>query len=117
MKISLKAVLLSCFVFPGAGHWYLKRIVPGLLLSLGAAMAIYFVVSGVVNTALELAEDIQKRGLPLDVQTIAEFVSQQTSASMESTNSAMLVFLAFWLLGIIDSYRVGRALENNQGVA
>ena len=70
-----------------------------------------------MNTAFEIAEKIQRGGVPLDVQTIAELVSQQTRTSEESTNSALIALIALWLIGIFDSYRVGRALENARGLA
>jgi hypothetical protein len=38
---------------------YLKRYVHGIILSVGAASASYFIVSVVVTTALEVAEKIQ----------------------------------------------------------
>jgi len=117
LKRSTKAALLSCFVFPGAGHWYLERFTLGLMLSFGAASAVYFIASSAVNTAFEVAEKIQAGGVPLDVQTIAELVSQQTRTSEESTNSALIALIALWLIGMFDSYRVGRALEKARGGA
>ena len=87
------------------------------MLFFGAAAAVYFIASSAMNTAFEIAEKIQRGGVPLDVQTIAELVSQQTRTSEESTNSASIALIALWLIGIFDSYRIGRALENARGLA
>lgn len=106
MKRSTKAVFLSGFVFPGIGHLYLKRYVRGILLSGGAAAAIYFIVSSAVNTALEVAEKIQSGGVPLDVAAITNLVSQQSPGSEQSLNIATIVLVALWLIGIVDSYRL-----------
>jgi len=117
LKSSTKAALLSCFVFPGAGHWYLKRYMLALMLFFGAAAAVYFIASSAFDTALKVAEQIQSGGIPLDVQSIAELVSQQTRTSVESTNSAFIALIALWFIGIFDSYRVGRAIDNAPGGA
>jgi len=87
------------------------------MLSFGAASAVYFIASSAVNTAFEVAEKIQAGGVPLDVQTIAELVSQQTRTGEESKNSALMALIALWLIGMFDSYRVGRALEKARGSA
>jgi len=117
VKRSTKAVLLSGLVFPGIGHMYLKRYVHGIILSVGAASAVYFIVSVVVNTAHEVVEKIQSGGVPLDLGTITDLVSQQSSLSEQSTNIAMIALVACWVIGIADSYRQGRAQEKVEEVA
>lgn len=117
MKNSTKAALLSCFVLPGAGHLYLKRYRFGLLLSVCAVAAVYFIASSAVQTALEVVEKIQGSGVALDADAIAELVSQQSRAGEESTNTAMTALAILWLIGIFDSYRVGRVLDKAEGVA
>ena len=117
MKKSTKAALFSMLVFPGVGHLYLKKYVLGLLLSIGAATATYFIVSSAVQTALEVVENIQGGSIPLEVGTITELVSQQSRASEDSTNIAMIALFTFWVIGILDSFRVGHMLEKFDRVA
>ena len=117
MKKSTKAALLSMLVFPGVGHLYLKKYILGLLLSIGAATATYFIVSSAVQTALEVVENIQGGGIPLEVGSITELVSQQSRASEDSTNIAMIALFTFWVIGILDSFRVGHMLEKFDRVA
>jgi hypothetical protein len=114
MKRSIKAALLSGLVFPGLGHIYLKRYVQGLLLASGAALAIYFVVSTAVHTALDIVEKIEGGGVPLDVKAITDLVSQQSRGTEQLTNVATIALLAFWTIGIAESYRVGRLQERAQ---
>ena len=112
MKRSTKAALLSALVFPGIGHLYLKRFPLGLLLSAGSAFASYFVVSRAVGKALPIAEHIQREGVPLDDGAIARVVSEQSLGADDSSMSiAAITFLAFWLIGIFDSFRLGRIME------
>lgn len=117
MKKSTKAVLLSAFVFPGAGHLYLKQFFFGILLLGGSASAFYFLVSSAVSEALEIVETIQNEGMPPDVDTIASLVSEQSGGAEDSSLSiTTIALLAFWVIGIFDSYRVGRRVEKvNEG--
>jgi TM2 domain-containing membrane protein YozV len=109
MKRSTKAALLSGLVFPGLGHIYLKRYVQGILLVFGTALAIYVIVSTAVDTALDVVEKIEGGGVPLDVKAITDLVSQQSRGTEQLTDIATIALLAFWAIGIADSYRVGRA--------
>jgi hypothetical protein len=117
LKKSTKAALLSMLIFPGVGHFYLKKYVLGLLLSIGAATATYFIVSSAVQTALEVVVKIEGGSIPLEVGTITELVSQQSHASEYSTNIAMIALFTFWIIGMLDSFRVGHMLEKVDGVA
>lgn len=114
MKISTKAALLSGLVFPGLGHMYLKRYIHGVILSLGAASAIYFIVSVVVTTALEVSEKIQGGNVPLDMGAITDLVSQQLSGAERSMNVVMIGLVVIWVIGVADSYRQGRAIEKSE---
>ena len=94
---------------------YLKRYGHGILLAAGAGSALYFIVSVVVTTALDVVGKIQSSGGYLDIGAITDLVSQQLSGAEQSTNAAMIVLLAFWVIGIVDSYRQGRSLEKAAG--
>jgi hypothetical protein len=112
VKKSTKAVLLSAFVFPGVGHLYLKQFVIGIVLAGGSISALYFIISSAVSKALEIAQKIQSEGVPLDVDAIASLVSEQSrGAESSSLSIATIVLIAFWVIGIVHSYRLGRVLE------
>jgi TM2 domain-containing membrane protein YozV len=114
VKRSTKAALLSGLVFPGIGHMYLKRYIHGIVLSLGAACAIYFIVSVVVTAALEVSEKIKSGNVPIDMSAITDLVSQQLIGTEKQTNVAMIALVAFWVIGVADSYRQGRAIEKSE---
>jgi hypothetical protein len=117
LKKSVKAALLSILVFPGMGHLYLKKYILALSLSIGAATATYFIVSSAVQTALEVLEKIQGGNIPLEVSTITELVSQQSRIGEYSTDIPMIALFTFWVIGILDSFRVGCMLEKVDAVA
>ena len=108
MKKSMKAALLSAFVLPGAGHFYLKRYIPGVVLVGSSLVGIYYLISKTVERSLQIIEKIQSGDVQLDVTAITELVSKQpTGTEGQLLNLATIVIIICWLIGIIDSYRVG----------
>lgn len=112
MKQSIKATLLSAFVFPGLGHVFLRKYIPGIVLVSASFAAIYYLISKTVERALELAEKIQSGDVPLDVEAITELASKQSAGTDDQLlNIATAALVICWLFGIIDSYRVGRVRD------
>jgi hypothetical protein len=112
MKKSTKAVLLSAFVFPGAGHLYLKKYLPGSILAGVSLVGVYYLVTTTVERAWEIAEKIQSGAVQLDAATVTELVSQQSAGTdSQIVNIATLAIIICWVLGIIDSYRAGRVRD------
>lgn len=112
MSRSVKAALLSCLIFPGIGHLYLRLYVRGILLLAAAAVLFYFLVSVTLQAAFVVVEEVQDGNVPPDVQVITQLVSKQFEGKVETTNSAAIALMLLWVIGIADSYRVGRAQEN-----
>jgi hypothetical protein len=112
MKKSVKAALLSALVIPGAGHLYLKNHITGLVLIGAALMSLYFLVSSAMERALQVVEKIQSGEVPLDDVTIMALVSQQsTGADAGLLKFVWPVFILVWLIGVVDSFRIGRAQD------
>ncbi len=59
MNKPMKAALLSAFVFPGVGHFLLKKYIPGTVLAGTAFAGLYLLIAKTVETALQIAEKIQ----------------------------------------------------------
>ena len=76
----------------------------------GAAFgSLYFVLSRVVERALQISEEIQTGEVQLDVAVITELISKQTTGTDARLISvASTVLIISWVIGVIDSYRVGR---------
>lgn len=109
MTKSLKAALLSALIFPGVGHFFLKKNLSGIALSGIALSGLYCIVSQMVERALQITDKIQHGEIPLDVAAISELISKQpTGADAKLLNIASTVLIISWLIGIVDSYRVGR---------
>lgn len=108
MKQSTRAMLLSALIFPGAGHFYLKSWVTGLLLSGAATVALYFIVALALDTALDIVGKIESGTVAADPLVIQKMVSLQLQTHQQTTTMATIVFTACWLLGIVGSYWVAR---------
>lgn len=116
MTKSTKAVLLSGLVFPGIGHFVLKQYVRGSILMLTALIAISVIVRIIFQQAQAIVDRVVSGEIALDAAAISTVVADPSSDSDSSISSiAMTVFLACWLIGILDSYRVGTALEKGNG--
>ncbi|NNK94696.1 MAG: hypothetical protein HKP41_10130 [Desulfobacterales bacterium] len=113
MSKAIKAALLSALVFPGTGHFFLKKHIIGTLLAGAASASLYLVLSRMLERALQIGEKIQRGEVQLDVAAIIELVfNQPTGTDVQLLNVAWAVLIISWLISIVDSYRVGRILDN-----
>ncbi|MCK4837302.1 MAG: hypothetical protein KAS94_00790 [Desulfobulbaceae bacterium] len=112
MNKAIKAALLSALLFPGAGHLLLKKYVAAVILAGASVASLYFLVATAIEKALRITEKIQRGEVPLDVAAIAELITNQTTGpEAQLLNIATAVLFIAWLIGIIDSYRVGCGQE------
>jgi hypothetical protein len=112
MKRSSKAALLSGLVFPGIGHMVLKQYLHGSVLMLSALVAFSVIITRIFQRALTIVDRINSGDIPIETGSIAELVSNSTTGVDSCIeNTAVIVLAACWLIGIIDSYRLGVAQE------
>jgi hypothetical protein len=112
MKKSSKAALLSGLIFPGIGHMILKHYLRGSVLMFSALAAFSVIVTRVFQQALTIVDRMNSGEVPIETGAIVELVSNSTSsADSFMENTAVIVLGACWLIGIIDSYRLGVAQE------
>ena len=116
MSKSIKAVLLSALVFPGAGHLFLRKYVTGAALVCVSLAALYLIVADIVEKALAIIEKIERGEVSPDVAAIAESLSRQPMGNeSQLLDVALPVLIICWVIGIADSYRCGRTLDQNEG--
>lgn len=112
MKKSTKAALLSTLVFPGVGHFYLKKFIIGVILAGCSLLCLYLIISITIENVLEIVNEVESGNLSADITTIAELISQQSPGEKYSFYIYLWPSLiCLWLVAIFDSYRVGRLLE------
>ena len=112
MKKSKKAALMSALLFPGIGHIYLKHYVRGITLISASLLALYYYISISFEKAMEITDKIRQGIVSLDVAEIEGLIAEQTTgAEAQILNMAMVAIVICWLIGIIDSYRLGARPE------
>jgi hypothetical protein len=112
MTKSLKATLLSALVFPGAGHYFLNRYPQALVLGMGATGGLYFLLAETVSRSRRIADQIVSGEISFDVATIAQLATGKAADSdSQLLNIATWTVLIAWLIGMIDSYRIGRSQD------
>lgn len=111
MKKSNKAVLLSALVFPGAGHFLLKKRVIGSVLVCASLVALYLIIANMLNRAQEIADKILSGDVAPDVAAITELLSRQPADESQLLDVAWAVLVISWLIAIADSYRCGRGQD------
>jgi len=112
MTTAIKAALLSGLIFPGVGHMVLKQYIRGSVLMLSALVALSVIVAKAIKQALAIIEKINSGEIPPEAGAITELASIPTSGAEDSIlNIAALVVSAVWIVGIVDSYRLGTIQE------
>lgn len=111
MAKSTKAALLSALVFPGAGHFFLKKHITGAVLAVAALVPLYLIISKMIERAVQITDQIMRGTVPLDLVAITEYISKQP-AGTRLLNIAWVVLVISWLLAIVDSYRIGLSQDH-----
>jgi len=113
MKKSIKAALLSAFVFPGMGHIYLKKYIHGVVLTGVSIAGSYYLISKTVEKSLQIVEKMQRGDVPIDITVINELVlTQSTGSETLLLNIVTVTVFICWLIGIVHSYMVGRLQDD-----
>jgi hypothetical protein len=114
MKKSSKAALLSGLIFPGIGHIFLREYFRGSALVVLSLAALSVVVAKAYQHAMLIVDRIVSGDISMEAGAIAQAVSNSTTAADSLVeNAAVIVLVACWLVGIIDSYRLGAVQEKS----
>ena len=112
MNKSTKAALLSALVFPGSGHFFLKKKAVGIILAGGSLFGVYYIISKILGMTAKLTEKIQSGQVQPDIAALRELIMTELAGdSSRFLSSVTMVIMIFWFVGVVDSYRVGLALD------
>jgi hypothetical protein len=111
MHKATKAALISALIFPGCGHFYLKRKLRGAVFALFSAGCLYVLITYAVKVAHDISDRILSGDIPLEINSLMAEVSSQLNGSPgDPQYIATLLLLGCWGIAIIDSFIVGRKL-------
>jgi hypothetical protein len=109
MNKSTKAFLLSALLFPGCGHFYLKKPVFGALLTGISAVCLYFFTVSVISMAKQISDKILSGEVSADIVEISEAITKGLAETgIHQLNYLTILLFSCWIIGMVDSYRVGR---------
>ncbi|XPF94838.1 hypothetical protein ACM9HF_02180 [Colwellia sp. RE-S-Sl-9] len=111
MNITLKAVLLSALVYPGAGHFILDKRITCVVIACAFTLPLLFLFSDIIQVAQSLADQITAGHIPLDVIEIRHHIDAELE-NMTGFSFYMYGLGIIWLIGIIDAYRLGKAVSH-----
>ena len=70
--------------------------------------ALSVIVTKAINRALTIVDRINSGEIPVEARAIIELASMPNSSAEDSIlNIAAIVVGAVWIIGIVDSYRLG----------
>lgn len=108
MKKSIKAALLSALVYPGVGHFFLKKSRMGFIFAGTFSIPLYFVISEIIAQAEKVVDQITRGEIALDSATIsASLSSSMSGVEGQALNMNFYVLIIIWVIAIIDAYRLG----------
>jgi hypothetical protein len=114
MSHAMKAALFSAFIFPGSGHFLLKKHVRGTLLAGVTILCVWVLLSIALEKAQEISLKIQSGEIPFDLGRITEEASKLTASSGTlQADVATYLLIICWLAGTVDAYRVGRLKDKD----
>lgn len=115
MRKSIKAALFSILVFPGAGHFSLKRYQRGMIFFVPAMLSLLYLINYSLNKAYAIADQVTLGSIPLDPQIISNLTSATANGSeLFKLQAAIWVMGICWIIGTIDSFRLGYIADQNE---
>ena len=112
MQKSIKAALLSAFVYPGLGHLSLNHKRRGAIIIVLVTTCLVVLVREAVNQAQAAVAQIQSQGNTIDIAAITA-AANQAAANADSTlsNIAFFIIVILWGYSIVDAFLLGKKLE------
>lgn len=107
-----KALLYSLLIFPGAGHFYLKRNKSGALFAGVSLVALMKILIYSYTRAQTIVDQILSGQIPYDILLILKLVKQPPPGEAMALQMATFAVIAAWLGAAIDIY--WRSKRNKQ---
>ena len=109
MKLAYKALLYSALIYPGSGHFLLKRYAMGALYATIATVCLWVLLARAMEVALSISERIANGEIPLDIAQIRAEISFQALADGSPMISvATWLLVGCWIVASVDAFRLGR---------
>jgi hypothetical protein len=113
MTNTIKGVLLSGLVFPGAGQLAQKHYLRGIGLILGVIGATAVLIAKAEQIAQKAVAQMGAMDRPPDMAQLLDVASNAVSSTDGAiVKTAIVVIIACWLVGMVEAYISGRQLDH-----
>jgi hypothetical protein len=114
MKKSTKVVLFSLLVFPGAGHFLLRKWKWGLFFLIATFAPVCYVVIYAYNRAQSIMDRIITGEIPMDPAVIRTLIYEKpTGTETFLLGIAHVVLLACWLSAVGHAWMKAKSQETD----
>ncbi|GLS90138.1 hypothetical protein GCM10007916_12050 [Psychromonas marina] len=109
MNRSVKALLLSTLLYPGSGHFFLKRHLVGCMFAVLFSVPLLFLLDEIVTKTNQVITQIENGYIPLDIAAITDALTGILSDTEGQTLTLnVYVMSVVWVVSAIDAYRLGK---------
>ncbi|MGJ8692124.1 MAG: hypothetical protein ACSHW0_06545 [Thalassotalea sp.] len=108
MTKSTKAVLFSALLYPGAGHYLLKKYISAAIFALLFSVPLFLVMSDIIAKAKQVADKITRGEIPLNIDAISASLTSITGPDAQTLNYQIYFMVIIWVIAIVDTYRISR---------
>ena len=114
MQLSVKVLLYSGLVFPGAGYFVLEKMYRGGVALVITLVCLVFIMSDVIHRATVIAEKIVRGEVPYDISVVREQIFLTPGELSDGTISLLSITIGLvWLISLIDGYYLARRKQNS----
>ncbi|WP_024610729.1 hypothetical protein [Pseudoalteromonas sp. TB64] len=111
MKQDIKAALLTAVVYPGAGHFFLKKRLIGAIFSGVFSLLLILTLKDIFAIAQCTANEIVSGKIQMSVTAILNAAHEPSAACAKLAEYKYVpTMVVVWVLSIVDAYRLGRKL-------
>ncbi len=110
MKVSYKAALLSAFVFPGVGQFYLKKYWRGLGIMFVVFTGLGYMIRSATLSAINRLDDVmvKMQSNTTNLQELSDIVGSKTLNTDPYHEAVFYFIVCIWIFAVIDAYKIGK---------
>lgn len=109
MKKDLKAALLTAVIYPGAGHFSLKKHLIGSIFAGVFSILLILTLKDIFAIAQCTANELVSGKIPMTIAGILKAAQQPSDECAKLAQYQYVPLMVIvWALSIVDAYRLGR---------
>jgi len=112
MSNTLKGILFSALIFPGAGQIILARYRRGAVFFGVAFISGILSLTAVVRQAVVMLQEVVDQGGVVNISKVMSILAEaSTYASSILLKGSVLILFCCWLFSVVDAWRIGKELD------